>query len=94
MFIVVYFAVAVTGVVIPKVALESKASGRKEWPSKDALDCQPEFLGFQFSVSRRRCLSKNSRGVTEPWRQIGHKGNVSMRVNETIGVGGHQDQDG
>ena len=48
MFIVVYFAVAVTGVVIPKVVLESKASGRKEWPSKDALDYQPEFLDFNF----------------------------------------------
>jgi hypothetical protein len=33
-------------------------------------------------------------GIAEPWRQIGHKDNVSMRVNETIGVGGHQDKDG
>ena len=49
-----YFAVGVTGVAIPKVALESKASVRKEWPSNDALDYQLEFLGFQFSFFSKR----------------------------------------
>ena len=51
-------------------------------------------FNYQFLELEERSLSKILREVAEPWRQIGYRGNASMRVRETIDMGSPQEEEG